>query len=211
MRVVETPHPARARAVPFPAFSHQLPLMKVLSRPLFFSVLGGALIGGCGGSATGGAASSRFRIEEVSNGFGRLLPYQIAQRDDEGKPTSKVIEITSLKDLTNNVTQANPIRPPTEWPIDAGGAGKPVLPSNDPGNHFIYVRFSQDIDIDSVLTPLTSAVDTNNMTTAIQVTAYKASNQSTTPLTGRAFVGGKTYGPVLERNELNQLTGRFSL
>ena len=183
--------------------------MKVIARPLLFLVgLGSGFLGACGGAASPGGGTSTFRIEEVSNGFGRLLPYEIALRDSEGNPTGRVIEITSVDDLVANVTQANPIRPPTEWPVDTNGQGNAVLPSNVPGNHFVYARFSQDIDIDSVLNPLVSAEDTNNMTTAIQVAAYDPDPPtgipSVTLLRGRAFVGGRTYSGT-------PVSGRFTL
>jgi hypothetical protein len=187
--------------------------MKITRRPLFVSIgLGSVLVSGCGGASSGGGGSStQFLIEEVSNGFGRLLPYQIAQRDAEGNPTARIIEITSVEDLIENVTAANPIRPPTEWPTDPDGLPAAVLPSSVPGNHFIYARFSQDIDIDSVLDPLVEAEDTNNMTTAIQVAEYDSVNQRVTLLKGRAFVGGKTYGPIRERTAQGVPTGRLVL
>src|SRR5262245_51493056 len=179
--------------------------MKVIARALLFLIgLGSGFLGACGGGGGGGPGRSHFVINEVSNGFGRLVPHESAIRNSEGIPTSRVIEITSMEQLVANVTQANPIRPPTEWPVDTNGQGKTVLPSNVPGNQFIYARFSQDIDIKSVLDPLVSAEDTNNMTTAIQVAAYDPVDQSTTLLRGRAFVGGATFsGPPV--------SGRFTL
>src|SRR5688572_4407248 len=114
--------------------NRRMPPMKVVARPLLLVGLGGVLFAGCGGSGGGGQGSSQMRIEEVSNGFGRLLPYEIAVRDSEGNPTSRVIEISSIDDLVSNVTQANPIRPPTKWPIDMDGNGNPILPSNLAGN-----------------------------------------------------------------------------
>src|SRR6185503_8140035 len=203
------PRPLRPAPLRFPPVTG-MPLMKVLDRPhLLLIGLVGVLFAACGGASSGGGPS-QFRIEEVSNGFGRLLPHQIAQRDSEGQPTTRVIEITKLADLVDNVTQANPVRPPTEWPEVA------VLPGNVPGNHILYVRFSQEIDIDSVLDPLAQAEDTNNMTNAIQVAAYNpdpptGAPSSVTLLRGRAFVGGKTYGPVRERNAQGVPTGRLEL
>src|SRR5262245_45299385 len=208
MRVVDSPRPAlhraRKRFPPLPS-PHLPPLMKVIARALLFLIgLGSGFLGACGGGGGGSGGGGRFQIEEVSNGFGRLLPYEIAVRDDEGNPTTRVIEITSMEQLIANVTAANPIRPPTQWPVDTNGQGNPVLPSNVPGNHFIYARFSQDLDIDSVLDPLVSAENTNNMTTAIQVAAYNKDTQATTALKGRAFVGGKTYSGA-------PVNGRFTL
>src|SRR6185295_16616868 len=123
-----------------------------------------ALVHSCGGGGGSGGAS-RLSILEVSNGFGRMLPYQIPVRDAAGNPTARVIEINSLDDLTDNVTAANPVLPPTEWPTAA------VLPSNAGGNHFFYARFSQELDITSVLASSTSAFgnNNNNLTGAIQI------------------------------------------
>jgi hypothetical protein len=176
-------------------------MKKVPERPLPLLLAlgaGAALLHACGGSGGGGGGSSQFFIEEVSNGFGRLLPYEIARRDAAGNPTGRVLEITTLADLIDNVTPANPIRPPTKWPANADGSGAAVLPSNVPGNHFIYARFSQDIAIDSVLTAAVGAAGQNNMTGAISVVQYEPVSQATTRIAGRAFVGGRTYGPTLD-------------
>ena len=39
------------------------------------------------------------QIVEVSNGFGRLLPYQVARVDDDGVPTQQTVAITSQEVL----------------------------------------------------------------------------------------------------------------
>src|SRR5262249_38727549 len=150
-------------------------------------------VAACGGSSAGGggSGSSQFTIVEASNGFGRLLPYEIPIRDSQGNPTSRVIEITTEEDLVENVTPANPILPPTAWP------GTAILPNRAPGNHFIFARFNQDIDVDSVLTSSISAVGNNNLAGAIQVVEFDATTQATRVIPGRAFVGGFAYGPSL--------------
>src|SRR5262245_47174559 len=76
--------------------------MKVIDRPLssfLLLVLGLAGLHACGGGGGGGSGSTSFRIDEVSNGFGRLLPYQIAQRNAAGLPTSRILDITSFSVL----------------------------------------------------------------------------------------------------------------
>jgi hypothetical protein len=174
--------------------------MKVIDRLLLVSAGSGlVLLQACGGSASGKGGSSQFTITEVSNGFGRLLPYQIAVRDAAGNPTTRVIEITRIEDLIDNVTQANPVRPPTQWPTSA------ILPSTIAGNHFVYCRFSQDIAVDSVLDALISSAPENNMTTAIQIVEYDDTTQGTLPLKGRAFVGGRSYGPTIDTVNLGNL------
>jgi hypothetical protein len=145
-------------------------------------------IGACGGGGGGsGSGSSQFRIDEVSNGFGRLLPYEIAVRDASGNPTNRVIEITNYSELAQNLTAANPIRPPTQWPTAA------VLPNQQPGNHFIYVRFTQPIDIDSVLDNVPGSAE--NLRGAIKVSHFIPGASGLTDIKGRGFVGGKSYGP----------------
>jgi hypothetical protein len=62
---------------------------------LFVPGCGGG--GGAGGS--GGGSSSKFVILDASNGFGKLLPHQIAIKDDQGLPTNQVVEITNVDTL----------------------------------------------------------------------------------------------------------------
>ncbi|HEX6883147.1 MAG TPA: hypothetical protein VF530_07180 [Planctomycetota bacterium] len=168
--------------------------MKATRPQLSFSCL--VLLAGLqacgGGGGGGGSSSSQFVIQEVSNGFGRLLPYQIAQRDSAGNPTARILDITSLAVLQANLTAANPIRPPTQWPTAA------ILPgtNNQPGNHFLYVRFSQPIAVDSVLDRSVNSTDTSNLKGSIQVQEYDPLTRATRLLTGRAFIGGQTYGPL---------------
>ncbi len=168
--------------------------MKVIDRPLLVLIgLGVAFVSACGGGgAAGGGGRSRLVIAEVSNGFGRLLPYQIPVRDALGNPTSRVIEVTRIEDLVNNVTPSNPILPPTVWPTAA------VLPSNVAGNHFVYARFSQDLAVNSILSASVSSGADNNLAGSIQIVAYNPLDQSTSPIRGRAFVGGRSYGPTLD-------------
>jgi hypothetical protein len=177
--------------------------MKLHARTPFVLIgLGSTLAlaaGACGGGGGGGGAgsSSRMTILEVSNGFGRMLPYQIPVRNAQGNPTARVIEITSYADLVANVTPANPVLSPTEWPTTA------VLPNSASGNHFIYARFSQDIDVESVLAATVSGVPDNNLVGSIQIRAFNPNGPtgpSIDPIRGRAFVGGFSYGPTLDPN-----------
>ncbi len=158
----------------------------------FLVVLGlGLLISGCGGGGGSGSRSSSgvsgFAILEASNGFGKLLPHRIPIKDAIGLPTSTVIEITTLANLRDNVTLTNPILPPVQWPTTA------VLPNSEPGNHFIYVRFSQALKIDSILSSSTTAA-VNNLTGNMQVVTVDPISGNTVPVSGRGFVGGATYG-----------------
>jgi hypothetical protein len=167
--------------------------MKVFERSSCARVvvaLGMVAAASCGGGGGGGGGTSQFRIDEVSNGFGRLLPYQIAQRTSSGLPSTRILDVTSLAVLQDNLTAANPIRPPTQWPPAA------ILPgtNNQPGNHFLYVRFTQPIDVDSVLDRSVNAGDAFFLRGSIQVVAFNGDTATRVP--GRGFVGGQTYGPT---------------
>lgn len=152
-----------------------------------------------GGS--GSENSSVMALTEVTNGFGRILPYLIPIADPAtGAPTAQIIEIRSLEDLYNNPsTDLNPILPPAAWPAAA------VNPANAPGNHFVVVSFTGDIDETSVLDPTAGGLANNGLTGAITVTAYNKATGESSPVEGRAFINGYTYygggasGPIRER------------
>ncbi|MBC8371688.1 MAG: hypothetical protein H8E25_16930 [Planctomycetes bacterium] len=154
---------------------------------------------GSGGS--GSENSSVMALTEVTNGFGRILPYLIPIADPAtGAPTAQIIEIRSLDDLYNNPsTDLNPILPPAAWPAAA------VNPANADGNHFVVVSFTGDIDETSVLDPTAGGLANNGLTGAITVTAYNKATGESSPVEGRAFINGYTYygggasGPIRER------------
>ncbi|MGY8734332.1 MAG: hypothetical protein ACKVK0_19535, partial [Pirellulales bacterium] len=152
-----------------------------------------------GGS--GSENSSVMALTEVTNGFGRILPYLIPIADPAtGAPTAQIVEIRSLEDLYNNPsTDLNPILPPAAWPVAA------VNPANADGNHFVVVSFTGDIDETSVLDPTAGGLANNGLTGAITVTAYNKATGESSPVEGRAFINGYTYygggasGPTRER------------
>src|SRR5262245_39103850 len=120
------------------------------NRRLRLVVLGSVLAsvsacGGGGGAGSGGSSSSQFTLLEASNGFGKLLPHQIAVKDAQGQPSSDFVEITRIEQLVDNVTSVNLIRRPPTWPTGA------ALPNGLEGNQFIFARFSQPLDPTSVL------------------------------------------------------------
>ena len=88
------------------------------------------------------------------------------------------------------MTLSNGVQPPTEW------ATTPTLPNFADGNHFMYVRFSQPIDIDSVLNGTSAASVENNLRGTIDVLGVDPLLGTTTRVSGRAFIGGKTFGSV---------------
>ena len=150
-----------------------------------------------GGS--GSENSSVMSLTEVSNGFGRILPYLIPVADAAGNPTAQIIEIRSLEDLYNNPsTDLNPVLPPVAWPTEA------INPANADGNHFVIVSFTGDIDETSVLDPTASGLGNNGLTGAITVVAYNKLTGESEDVEGRAFINGYTYvntnaGPTRER------------
>ncbi len=141
-------------------------------------------------------------ILEVSNGFGLLLPHRVFRADPQGLPTAEVVEIRRLDDL-RNATLNNPIFAPVEWPVAA------QLPNGDAGNHFIYARFQQPIDIDSVMDASAGAAADSNLRGPISILAVNASTGITTNIVGRAFIGGQTYGAVNPDNSTELLLEKW--
>lgn len=151
------------------------------------------LLAGCGGSSSreeGQAAV--FTIEQVSNGFGQLLPHTTFRLGPDNQPTAQILSIRTRQDLLANVRRNNPVRPtPT---FDPGT----LLPGGLQGNHFVYVTFTEPLDVDSVLSPAPGQAGASGLTGSITVTAFDPAGGTSVPILGRAFVDGKTYaGPAL--------------
>ena len=79
-----------------------------------------------------------------------------------------MISIRSAEDLYANVTPTNPVHAGPVYPAEA------VLPSGEPGNHFIFAKFTGSVIVESL----------------------DALTGTTTRIRGRAFIGGATYGDV---------------
>jgi hypothetical protein len=141
----------------------------------------------CGGGSGGGSASAMV-LEEANHGFGPILPHRTFLLDEDGEVTDEVIELRSMDDLIANVSEGNPIHPTEPWPTTAS------LPDNSPGNHYIHARFRQPIDIDSVLDSAAAASAFSHLKNTISVVAIDSLTGNTTQISGRAFIGGKTYG-----------------
>ncbi len=143
------------------------------------------------------ASSSTMNIVEVTNGFGRLLPYVVPVADPiTGLPTAQLVEIRSIQDLIDNPpTVLNPVKPVASWPATA------VNPSNQTGNHFVAVKFSRSLLRSSVLDKTAAGLANNGLTGAISVVAYDQNTGQSQIVKGRGFINGKTYygtGPDLE-------------
>ena len=138
-------------------------------------------------------AEGAFSIVEAGHGFGTLLPHRVPVPDAQGLPTPEIVEIRSLGDLAN-VRPTNPVLPQPSWPATS------VLPNGEAGNHFVYVRFDQVVDVDSVLTSAASAAARANLLGSIRVIQVDSSGRVKQRLRGRAFLGGRTYGSVDPQN-----------
>lgn len=166
--------------------------------------LGAGTLGSCFNSDQGPSAfeidpystSSLMEIGEVSNGFGRLLPY-VVHRVVNGIPSpSQLVEIRTMDDLLANPPSAdNKVLSPATW--NAGAQ----LPTGSPGNHFVSVRFTRSIDLTSILDPTAGGLANNGLTGAVTVVAYDPVTGFSEAVPGRGFINGLTYSgnpPVLE-------------
>ncbi len=148
----------------------------------------GALAGCSGGS--GGDPSNRgpFVLQQITTGQGQVFPYRVRQLDEDGNPTSTILNIESIDTLQQNHTQANRILPVATLPEDLS------LPGGGTGNNYLFFRFSNNIQLNSVLSDSISAQTTSSgLTTALSLIAYDPEDESTRIIRGRGFVGGKTY------------------
>ena len=119
------------------------------------------------------------RLNEVSNGFGRILPHVVYRAG-----TNELVSIRSLADITNFVERGNPIEPSPSFPVEA------IEPDNSSGNHYIYANFTQPIDPASVLAAGTQG---SGLSGPVNVTTINAATGASLAARGRAFVGGKTF------------------
>lgn len=150
------------------------------------------LLPACGGGGVegGGGAGADMDLEQVSNGFGQMLPYAVFRLDPSGNPTQTAIPIRTEADLIGNVTALNPILPVTQYPTDA------IVPSGLSGNHFMYAQFDKDIDITSVLDSSPGAQAGGGITGAITLVALEPSTNQASAIPVRVFVDGYTYAGI---------------
>lgn len=143
------------------------------------------LLGACGGgSSSGSSAAKDMEILEVSNGFGLLLPHRV-QKLENGVPSQQLLAIRTIADMMNNVTPTNPILPVTAWDDNA------VLPNGAPGNHFIYARFTQAIDLNSVFSP--GSAITSDLGGSVSIVATDPATSTSQSIPVRAFINGRTF------------------
>jgi hypothetical protein len=133
-----------------------------------------------------GTTHPPFDLVGVHNGFGTLVPHEVLELDAQGQPTAVRLPILEIEDLLANVTPTNPVLPVQAWPPAA------VLPNGDAGNHYIALELDAAIAIDSVLDASPSGA-ASALLGPVSVLAFHPLTGLTTPVPGRAFVGGRTY------------------
>jgi len=133
-----------------------------------------------------GVQPDALHIEHATHGFGQLLPHQTID-----PATLAPIDLDSLALLDAQLAQGALLIPHAPWPTGA------LLPNGSSGNHFVAVRFSDVIDVDSVLDPSLAGAAFSHLTGAITVTSVDPVTGVTTPLAGQPFVDGFTYGATV--------------
>ena len=153
----------------------------LLASPAFLA----SCSGGSGGDPNNPGA---FKVRLISNGFGQIFPYRIRELDSFRQPSQRVVDIDKLQVLKDNLTATNSVLPVQTYPTTA------VLPgSAGPGNHFMMVQFTHEIDITSVLSTAQGDQLNSGLTGSIQVLRYNPTSEAQSFVRGRAFVGGYTY------------------
>ena len=137
------------------------------------------LLSACNTSSSSDVADSSMTLDEMSNGFGQLVPYTVNRLGENGQPTPDIVSIRTREDMTNNLRLEggvdNQLRPVPQWPETA------ILPSGAPGNHFIYVTFRQPLDLSTVLTPARSSPSPDSTTSASARRSPRSTSRSGCP------------------------------
>jgi len=153
------------------------------------------LLPACGGLASKKGADSGsqalLRLQDVSNGFGQLIPHTVQRLDSLGNPTQQVVSILSQQDIINYVSAGNPILPVPQFNSAA------ILPSGAVGNHFLVARFTRDLDLNTIFDPSPGSLANSGLTGAVSVVAIDPVTGTALPVVGRAFVNGQTLGDDL--------------
>lgn len=142
---------------------------------------------GQGGGSSAAGGTKGFDVQEITHGFGLLVPHQTFRLDASGNATPEIIPLREIDDIVANVTPANPILPPTTWPTSA------ILPDGSPGNQYLAVRFNRPLDITSVLDQTPSGQLNSGLKGTLVVLAFDPGTNTSIPVKGRAFVGGRTF------------------
>jgi hypothetical protein len=142
----------------------------------------------CGGGSKEPGFRGRFILEQITTGQGQVYPYRIRAVDGAGNATTEILNIESDATLQANSNQNNGVLPVGVLP------DTPLLPNGNPGNNFLFFRFSHTLMPESILSPDPAAGSTSSgLTTAISILAYDKETEESVILRGRGFVGGKAY------------------
>jgi hypothetical protein len=148
-------------------------------------------IAGTMGACTGGGdlsgSGSSMDVLFVSNGFGQLLPHQALSLNSDGEISNDLIDLLEMSDLLENVKDGNPVVPTPRLASDA------LLPSGVPGNQFLYVKFSNAIDLESVLSSRPADQANSGLTGEIVVEMIDPFAGTASYVPGRAFINGQTF------------------
>lgn len=153
-------------------------------------VLGVALaaLSGCSGGTSGDRANrGDFKVTLISTGSGQIFPYRVRRVDSFGNPTDTIVNVEDEATLRNNVTSTNGLLPMAAFSTTT------TLPNGSPGNHFVLLRFSHKLDINSILSDDIANSANSGLTTSVSLLAYNPVTEQTSVLVGRGFVGGYTY------------------
>jgi YVTN family beta-propeller protein len=145
------------------------------------------LVAGCGGSESSGLTKD-MQIVEAGNGFGLLLPHRVLTLDSSGQPSTQITAIRTMADLMANVTPSNRVLPTTPFESDA------ILSTGEAGNHYIYMRFTQPLDLSSIFDQSPSASVNSNLGGQVSLVATDPDSGTTTSVSARIFVNGVTVG-----------------
>ena len=133
----------------------------------------------------GGRPVTSLHLNEVSHGFGQILPHLVFRPG-----TSEIVAIRTAADISQNVYRGNAILPTVQLPPDAIG------PGGTPGNHYLFANFTEALDPLDVIDPANAGGMGNGLSGAVTLTAIDTVTGATSAVPGRAFVGGQTV--VLE-------------
>jgi YVTN family beta-propeller protein len=178
--------------------NHRLALVVLGGAALLFPACGG---GGGGGGSSGSSGGSSLDLQQVSNGFGQLLPHTVFALDQAtGQPTQNLVAVRTADDLIKNLTATNGVQPVPQWPTAA------ILPNGQPGNHFLYAEFTEDIDLNSVLDASTSSQTLGGLTGAVTLVSLDPNTGNTQPIPARAFIGQRFVNSTTQESELFAVT-----
>lgn len=156
------------------------------------TAIAGTMFSACsGGSAGNPANNGDFVVDLISTGQGQVFPYRIRLLDGAGNPSDTIVNIESEATLRNNIVRGangNGILPIATFPSTA------TLPNGEEGNQYLQISFSNELDVESILSTELGDFTTNSgLTSAVSLLAVNPATEESTTLQGQGFVGGVTY------------------